>query len=399
MKSLNIAYGKFAKSILFDKDKWGAIGGDAAPSLLIIRYAQMNPQHKIYLIGKSDLTQFKNKLKKENRLEELNNIPSNIIDIYENKNKESSNMEWCLKATENIKFDVGLFFAGPDGTVNIPNFTKKKSNKEEYAKPLVIQYNYAAPIIAFLNKTNIPWFGISEDPRYIPANHQDLSNVEKFELSQFNKIVNHKVCIDRENRILQEFPVKYNYSKTELLFALGEKKNNLKNIDPSSKTNHFMMLLHGNEKRFEIIKKWFIDNNIDVKIFGIWKEYEKQYPNIFKNVQMSKMLEEVYKTKYTLILGRRYPEFVTSKFWESIHYGIIPFIHKDYDSEHYLPIPEILRINNAEEMIKMMKIIDNDDELYKSILSYFDDVLKEEYYNGVYFNNLINDSINKCIGD
>ena len=56
---MNIMIGKYGKSCLFNEKSWGIIGGDEAPSTFFIKLAQAYPQHKFYMVGRSDLKQFR----------------------------------------------------------------------------------------------------------------------------------------------------------------------------------------------------------------------------------------------------------------------------------------------------------------------------------------------------
>ena len=64
---MNIAIGKFGRSISFNENNWGAIGGDNEPPSLFLKLAELNPNNTYYLIGKSNFRRmddnFKNKYK------------------------------------------------------------------------------------------------------------------------------------------------------------------------------------------------------------------------------------------------------------------------------------------------------------------------------------------------
>lgn len=376
---MNIAIGKVGKSILFNKNNWGFIGGDAAPSLMYINFAKAHPEHTLYLIGKSDFS----RTRKKNML----SLPENIIDIWENKDStvEDYLFPYTYFSKNKIKIDCGMFFMGPtSSSSNIPNYTMK-------SKPLRMFANYAAPIIHFLNSFEIPYFFISEDPRYIPPAMRDLYHFEKFVLSQYNAKI---TCerITKENILkLKSKVISYKYSRIETLFLLGEKKKKLSSIN---KTNSFRMFLHGDKERFKIIKNWFIDTNTKINIFGKWdEEILEKYPEYFRSIPMSKMNEKVLSTKYTFILGRRFSNFTTQKYWEMINLGIVPFIHPSYDSDRLLPIPEFLRVKDVKELKEKIKFLQDNDKEYKKILAELDDSLKEEYYDGTFINKMLEESI------
>jgi hypothetical protein len=298
---------------------------------------------------------------------------------------------------KDIKIDGGMFFMGPTGRSNIPDFMYTIRNPNQKAKSLGMFINYVAPIVRYLNVSKVPFFILSEDPRYVAPAMQDLINVEKFALSQFNHIVDtERVKSEVEIRTIITHKVPYEYAKVETLFLLNEKKESLV---PTRKRIPFMMILHGNEERFAIIKKWFIDTKIPVKVYGKWDDYEVQYPDIFKNVPMADMMQDVKSTKYTLILGRRFSNFVTQKYWETINLGIVPFIHSEYDSDKLLPIPDFLRVKSPTDLLSKIEFLDANPEDYKKILIELDLSLLCDYYNGNYINELLTKSIQRLVNE
>lgn len=382
---MNIAIGKFGKSILFNPDKWGMVGGDEAPSSFYKQLAKRHPNHNFYLIGKNDL---KSKV-----------IYKNLINLWDGFDaKKDKGYIWLLKKVQKLglKFDCGIFFMGPLGNVNIPNFSFILKDNSTYAKVLAMFENYAAPMIMFLNKTNIPYFTISEDPRYIPSQARDLINVEKFALSQFNKTIKtRRIKSEKEITTMVYHDVPYYYSKVETIFMMNRKKEFNEFI--KKKDINFAIYMHGNPERFEVIKEWFIDKKNPVKVYGDWKEHEEQYPETFIHKPMSEMMDRIHRTKYTLILGRRYSDFVTQKFWESIHFGIVPFVY-NYDSSNLLPIPSILRVNSVERMHRVMKFLEDNPEKYERLIKHFDKVLDDGFYNGNIVCDIVSESVEKITG-
>ena len=49
MKKLNVVMGKFGKSILFNKENWGAHGGDNEAPLVYTMLAKNNPHITFYI--------------------------------------------------------------------------------------------------------------------------------------------------------------------------------------------------------------------------------------------------------------------------------------------------------------------------------------------------------------
>ena len=61
MKKINVAIGKFGKVISFFPNKWGAKGGDPEGSQLILNLAQLHPEWTIYIVTKSDFSNWPNR--------------------------------------------------------------------------------------------------------------------------------------------------------------------------------------------------------------------------------------------------------------------------------------------------------------------------------------------------
>jgi hypothetical protein len=135
----NIVIGKFGRSILFNENKWAAVGGDNEPAILFKTLAKYNPNINFYFLGKTD---YKTGI-------------SNLINIWNNykKKTEDDHINWPLEALKDIKIDAGIFMAGPMGQANIPNKIKKIHNNDDIAKVLCMFTNYVGPQIHYLNET------------------------------------------------------------------------------------------------------------------------------------------------------------------------------------------------------------------------------------------------------
>jgi hypothetical protein len=80
-KKLNIVVGKFGKSLLFDKKKWGMIGGDHEAPAMISILAQMNPNINFYILGRSDWK------KLDPSIKDKINVNENIFNVWGEFNK------------------------------------------------------------------------------------------------------------------------------------------------------------------------------------------------------------------------------------------------------------------------------------------------------------------------
>jgi hypothetical protein len=434
---MNIAIGKIGKSIIFDSTKWGLIGGDEMAPILYSFLAEKYPQHKFYILGQTDIDYVRPKaaLGKHQTSRagktytfEYPKLPDNLISVESMIDKSvlptakeraagdptndpafQHRLQYRLIADKlmEIPIDFGIFVMGPTGAVNIP-CRSKIIGSERIAITLQMFANYAGPIFEYLNMSGIPWFHLSEDPRYLPPTCRDLFNIEKFSLSQINGKFQTKRYQDYEHQtkfITKD--VEYIYSMIETIFLIKEKKIDFRNMN---KTGGFIMGINEGGKRGEIIEQWLLRYNKDIQIFGKWEEsWHKKYPNNFKEVRIApgytdkygfkeNASDEFLNAKYTLIIGMKNPKFVTQKFWKMIHMGIIPFFHPDYDIDRIFKVPTFLRVRTPKQMWERIAELENNETLYREILSQLYDMLDDSLFNGEQINKVINESVVKLIG-
>ncbi len=387
---MNIAIGKIGKSVKFDPAKFGAIGGDNEAPALFILLARENPDINFYMIGKSDLRLLKPDVK------EKLNIPDNIIDVW--KDFDSKKDDFVTYANdvlekEGIHIDYGIFYNGPSTCANIPNFLKKDDGT--FYSTLDVFKKYVGPIINFLNKNNVKYFTLGPDPRYIPIKAKDLVNREQFVLSQYDYAGDIKHITSLTDQTIVENKVPVEYSGIEKVFFLGRKKRDITTI----KKNKKMLIVlneggNGGLKRGPMLQEYILDNFDDIEIYGKWKDewYEdKRFKGPKNFSELHPLLEDV---KYTFIIPIQ-KGWVTAKFWEMINYGIIPFMHPYYDQQKHIQCPEFLRVNSPSELLEKIEFLENNPDEYKKLLSELNDMLKEEYFNGKFINNLIMNGIKR----
>ena len=417
---MNILIGKYGKSCLFNEKSWGMIGGDEAPSTFFIKLAHAYPQHKFYMIGRSDLKSFK-KVKKSklagfikkdpDSAESRLSIPDNIIDVwqykpetvdfYKSSEKDTCKLkkmphEWIAEwfGENKIKLDLGILFSGPLGSSTVPNKIIGIRDPAAFCSPIEMLVTYGAPIVHTLNLTGVPHILLCEDPRYVPLSNRDTYNVEKGVLSQCNEIVETKRIKNYEDQERITHNVKYKYGKIETIFLMREKKIDFRNIE---KKNKMLMTINGGGKiRDTLIKEWILDKVPDCKIYGSWDDiwYEK-YPDNFFKVAIRDMEPIMLDTKYTLIAPMVNSKFITQKFWKMLYYGIIPFFHSQYDTDKILPAPNFLRCKSADDMYNKINRLENNPEEYKLLLNSLYGILDDGYFSG----KIVLDELNKGLSE
>lgn len=393
---MNIVIGKIGKSVKFDSLKWGAIGGDNEAPDLFITLARMNPDITFYMLGKSDLRVMKSEVK------EKLNLPSNIIDVWEGfKSKEHDETKYAYEVMstkyKDVKIDCGIYYNGPTSYTSIPNLLRKDAGKGDFYVTLDVFRKYVGPITHYENMTEVPFFTLGPDPRYIPIGARDLVYREKFVLSQYNKIetAKHMISLDSQDLITTEIPIEY--SGIEKVFFLGKEQKDITKIE---KTKKMMIVLNeggnGGLKRGPMLKEYILDYLDDVEIYGKWDKawYEdSRFKGPKDFMQLQPMLENV---KYTFIIPIQ-KGWVTAKFWEMIQNGIIPFMHPFYDQQKHIPCPDFIRVNSPDELNKKIEFLEKNPDKYQELLAQLNAMLKPEYYDGRFINELIMKNVKKII--
>lgn len=454
---MNIAIGKFARSINFDRSKWGIIGGDEMPYVFYFEMARRYPEHDFWLIGRNSLADYRKKIAPKATTafawgaepveeEPIDVIPSNLHSIWEDyahldpKNykykdlpdhwktwvkddlgkadpdKDSPHivnyLNWethmLPEILKNHKFDLGIFIYGPISNIHIPHVSRvsDKGSKSEYTRwnvPLAMLSNYAAPMIKLCNEMGFPHIAINEDPRYLGNTFlKDLVNIEKCVLTQINKNqLRHYLDMENPKSKLKDCKkthVKHIYAKPETIFLMNEEKIDFREME---KPNKFVMTINGGWERFNIIKKWIFLHDDEVVINGKWSDdhiSDKKYKDRFIMRPIAEMEDDMWKTRYTLIAPMDNNKFVTQKFWKMIYYGIIPFLHPDYDNDNLFDVPEVLRPENPEAMWKTINYLDNNPEVYAKMLQLLYDKLEDGLFNGDTFFGILNDNLNEHVG-
>ena len=408
--------GKIGKSILFDPNKWGALGGDNEAPILYETLFHKNPDVQFYIIGLSDYSRLS--VSEQNRI----NKHGNVIDVWKDKlewlknnrnfEEDVTNIEYLRNWTNNnadlVKsFDYGLFFAGPAGTANVLGKTTMMKNPNEITSTLMMNSKYAGPIIEFLNTTKIPWQIIVNDPRYFPGFSKDLMHPPFAALSQYNEIIKFKHRKSYTDNEVFIKDVTSKYATMETIFLIGKDKQpkpkeNLDaffndDVEDITKTTKFMIVCNeGRPSRYPILKDYILDHIEDVQIYGKWDPRsigdDSRFMGPKKFNELQSMLQHV---KYTFCIPIK-RGWATAKFWEMLNYDIIPFVHPSYDSQGNIGFPDILRVKNSKDLFDKINHLENDSGAYVSLLSDLKKLIRPEYYSGDYLNNLIMNSFKEA---
>jgi hypothetical protein len=198
------------------------------------------------------------------------------------------------------------------------------------------------------------------------------------------------------------------YSEVETMFLIGLEKGakadtglaSFFDDEPVStgKDINFMIVLNeGRPSRFNLLKASILDAVKDVDIYGKWTDPgtigDKRFKGSLGYHDLQAMLPRV---KYTYCIPIK-KGWVTSKFWEMAHHGIIPFLHPTYDEQNSLEAPEFLRCKDAAELQKKIDFLERKPEAYQKMRDTLDQMLKDSYYSGERLNAIAMESVKSII--
>lgn len=413
---MNIFVGKMGKSVLFNRNSWGPIGGDNEAPKFYENLFLKNPQHQYYLIGCNDFDRLSTSEKlRINANGNVHNIWGKKFLEWKKSNthvpKTLRNLNYIMHWYETcgIKLDAGILFGGLTGTTNVPGLSTKMKTPSELANPLEMLCLYSAPLIHFMNTHKIPYMLILNDPRHFPPLARDWMHPPKFILSQYNETAQMKIRASYSDPTVRVHEVKSTYEAVETIFLLGESKNNSQtqsslqsffedeNTSLKKDINFMIVLNEGKPSRYELLKKAILDDVHDVEIYGKWDPRTIGDDPRFKGPmgyhELHAMLPRV---KYTYCIPIK-KGWVTAKFWEMIHHGIIPFLHPSYDEQNNLKAPEFLRVSNSKELFKRIKFLEDNPNAYDMLTETLRSMLSDDLYDGTRLNNLISEKLKELV--
>lgn len=388
----NIGFGKIGKSVKFKRNRFSPIGGDNEPSTVLIALANNNPDKTFYIIGRSDFSTL-------TESEELELFPyNNVIDIWKGvKNDGTDNFYRHIFNYFNqkgFKLDYTVLMVGQVGTVTIPDkITQVKHLKEgitdgKPASVIDMTKNYTSPIAIWLNEEQPPYVEIVNDPRYVMNQSRDIFHLPTVSLGQYDYEYTVSSIKDYEDQNRYERKVPSTYAGMETCFCINYQHSQQFNLN--RKLPFMVILNEANPSRYNLLKEWVLDDFDDVEIYGKWTHEKTETDARFKgSIHLDDVMAKMNNVKFTFIIPIA-KGWVTSKYIEMVHAGVIPFLHPSYDEQNHLPIPEFLRPKTPTEFKERMdRLLNNEDE-YESVIKGLRKLIcKPEYYDGTFLNNKI----------
>lgn len=375
---MNIAIGKFGRSILFDSSKWAAVGGDNEPSALYRTLAEMNPEHTFYMVGKSDM----------GRCDE--EFPANLVDVWADYDRHRhEELTWPRRWLDDrgVSIDGGIMMSGPARGVSQPGVRLVRNPSKE-AKRLQMSTHYVGPLVDLFNATGVPYFVVSPDPRYIKMG-RDVVNPPRFSLSQYDTAVYYKPLLRLTGTERRRVKIPVCYAGMEKMFLIGRKKPELSRDKPVKFGVVCNQGGNGAPPRDRALSWYVLSLFDDVKIYGKWSDEWLKDERFVGPVPFMKLQEDVLPfVRYTIIIPIA-RGWVTAKFWEMAQYDIVPFMHPHYDTQRHIDCPDFLRVSSPADLRDKVDALERDPELSRRVRQEINDMLLPEYYDGSYVNSQV----------
>ena len=412
----NIAVAKLGKVIKFNEKTWTPIGGDNEAPYFLYAIAKAYPQHDFYIVGCTDYS----KVFPEGLLPNIHDMwgPKyweNGINPYQWIKKpyeESQNLYWKYYRyvqdnleKHNITIDFAFILYGMFFSSSM-NGVVKSTIEDRFTRAPVIGCQYTSPITYFLNEYKGEYVSLVTDPRiYMSTIQRDFAHWPNINLSQINDTLKFP-----GKTFNQYWPsgVRIEYTNSHPNVYSGLETMNLLSRIPYEKfpeKNGFAMICnqgvtyYGTDRkppRYLELKKWILDDpNFDCSIYGKWDEEILKSDTRFKGpvppTDLGKVLETI---KYTLCIPIA-PGWMTAKFVEMLHYGVIPFVTKEYGSKaDYQYIPKECIVGSVKELKMKIDYLEEHPEVYKVFISKLRKILDDKY-TGEYLFNQITENLKK----
>lgn len=428
---MNIAIGKFGRSMYFDEKSWSIYAGDDSPKIIYFELAKKHPNDTFYIIGASDFTKWK---ERNSGFFAEESVPENIVDVWQAAKAEfgakydfgapryAEKMMYKIAGKEpwrilddyanahGLSFDLGIFMQGPSPRTSVMGEKIPcKYKKDTFSSCLMMSAIYNGPMRHLINKMKFPWYNIIEDPRYVPTQDVDEINNAICNLSQCNAVYQ-KASMDSYTQdpatyIKKPFILKY--SKIERMFLRNLKKVDFTNPDKIvvgkriyQKKTPFILTLNDGYDRLAFLENWVLNKHPDCKVYGKWNEAaHEKHPGTFINKGIVEIQDKMWESMFTFVPAfmKSRKNFVTQKVWKMMYYGIIPFWDKNsYDTDNlFSDLPDYFKVDSPEQMWERINhLMQNPDE-YKKYLKIMYDLLEDKYFNGDFIDEIFNPLIEK----
>lgn len=382
------------------------VGGDNI-SRTLLNFVKRHPEDEFYYINGSDIpadTKFGKFVDSVDKPKNLHTLYDDWFALCEKrKYKDADALVRCLQ-NKGLQIDFAIFHVSLKGTTwTGDNNVKMLDGTGRYVNPL-ITYTCYSPGVYAINKLNIPYFLLFDDPRVVPL-ARDFFKLPVKCYSQRNAEWDYKHITEygeNSDKITVE-KFKEVYSELEKGFFIGREKipytNDTFKVDGATyrKKLGLFMPLHLTLDRIKFIEEWIWKYRPETTIYGGCDADSAKYVE-GKNydIQKKPMLtipEISWQSKYTLVLPviKKANTFVTQKVYSMIYMGILPFIPKKlYDVDRiYSELPDYLYVETPEEFNAKIDELEANPKLYKELLNKIYSLLTDDLFDGSKLDKII----------
>lgn len=385
---MKIAFSKNGKSIKFLNEHFSATGGDNEAGQMLRLLANNNPNDTFYIIGRSEFSRLNEYQKSQ--LFDYNNV----IDVWADLPPKSSQEDiahWIIDF--GVKFDASIMMVGQIGNVTIPDRIQQIKEPSLMASVITMTRGYSTPLNMYHNENlDVPVIEICNDPRYVLNQSRDMMFIPKASLSQFNETYQKRFITSYDDQTFRYVDVPLTYNEMEKIFLY---KRETSPINLEKRDTLFSIVLNeGDPSRYSMLKQWVLDKIEDVEVIGAWDE---KHTSKDKRFVGSMKLDDVHnkfkRVRSTFIIPIK-PGWVTSKYIEMIHAGVIPFLHPTYDTQNHTGLGDFFRPRNTNELYERIEKL-KDDKVYFDMISTLRELHNlEKYYDGSHLSNIVMKTIN-----
>lgn len=379
----NIGYSKSGRSINFDYQTSGSsAGGEVETVRFLAALANNNPNINFYITGKSNYTRLK-----EKKPEVLDSIfdYDNVIDCWANPNKDMENFLSQYFSSVGVKLDAHIVNTGPSTDKAIPNVIMHRRENRP-AKIAMFCYSYITPIISFINQNqDIPVYEIRPDLRFQLTDHKDLLATPTLFAQTLETMTQNRITSYEDHTMLQiERPGIYTHFEKAFMYRAGEPSKN------RDRDALFVSVMNEHKDRFKFIKEWVLQNfNEDISIYGKWKHPEAQPesdPRFRGLIDWFELQGILNNTRSSFCMETH--GWITSKYVEQIHAGVVPIIHHMYDKYNLMgkvaDWPKELKPNTPKEFKAIVDKLADKHYYIDTIDMLQDTYCRPEFYDGTF---------------
>ncbi len=392
---MKIGFLKLGKSIRF-VDSSNPIGGDNEPRAVLSALASCYPEHEFYLVGKSDFARISERQRRD-MFPHNNVVDCWAGDKYDDVRSDEHRQHLIRYFNDRgFQLDCTVMMIGQLSNALVHGKTMLL-DEDRLITPLEMTIHYGTPQAYWFNDNKIPYITIINDPRYTLKKPRDFMRNPFCSLSQYNGSYERRTYAGYDDqRNLTTHTIPYTYDGMETAFCVGRIRPNLLDIADGRDIDFMMVLNEGDPSRYPELKKWVLDHRQDVEIWGQWAEKIVAEDTRFKGSAQLNVLQERFRRVKTTFMIPIKKGWVTSKFIEMTHAGVVPFFHPTYDEQKHIPVPDYLRPKTPQELAARIKEMCEHDRRRNMVLKELHARLREDYYDGTFMADTIMSAVAKA---